>query len=1138
MKQFQLFLVIGTLLLTTTTSAVFGERISIAKSLPPAPSSSLSKLHEHNSVLRRLLSTQRQRHVERARSFATSPISSSTTISIVRGGADFVGNDDDDDDNDAASTMAASVFKGGGGLGNNNGGKGGWFGKILKGGASSSGGDTNIKTDAAASATTNFQAPSSIIFNGEGAVGGGRMSDGIMKPPLLRPPPPPPPPLGNVDVKSVTSQGQSPPWLQQQHQQQRLTPQQQQQQHQQQQQYQQQLPGNPYYYPNNNYNNGNTNSNYNNRLHILDTNSNSNEEYQNILNELDESTIREMTYMNQIQNLSSYIDTITQETAYLSNKVDILVERLADSTSNYHHVKNQNIELSSNCTILSSMIDTLQQEMQVIIDTNIQLQEQNDEYEHVIITGLRSELRRTTDTLERLSCLVENERFEEEKSRFLDELHIKQVRERKKLNSKKRSFWGWLFGWSITTNDNDVDGSGSGGKNNQMSIAINADEISMDDEERTRAARELARTTLLHALQVERSNVDELEVALDTLRSNNTAIMDMVNSRDSIISELNERVSVFEEDKLVLKAALRQLQQEMKDEAPRTNQLVLNLEKAHERENELLNEIICLDEEYKLERDVLESRISNITSVYNTTRAELELVGLYVDQLEDRLANFAIARRELEIREVECNKLEVSTNELTTIIEEYKHRTDELLLERNETRAVLTELVTERDKTRVRIVELEGQIAAWKERVDEANNRCEEIKGQGARQLFLRIEEGKVAWEVQAQQRIQNERQLWEEERIKELDQFVTSKKDAWELQINNKWQDRFNKEMSEVEHRLMVEWTDRLQKQKAEQDSQHLEHVQRTIEHERSLWEIRKENEIHDRISLEKSAWEKEMADSNNVNEAQHVLSSSLTEEVEKAANKVYARLEERGVSFGVSNPSLVESVQALFDTTAATTNTSDDDEDDVVKDRLKRGIKNYMSDDDNSSDDYDEKSEIPSKTLSSISSSDAQQKRNIKSSTRTVPFRSIRKTLSRVTGVHGILNPSSKQLHHQHEQMNRRRQEQHQWSSSVRHDLTVETMVRKDEHNKAARSVEESVSDGVLHPPVLSSSSPNTTHNEATTSTETSKMLDNAWDNNYNVHDAGENSAPFSTWTSDDSSSEGMNNIWDEPPPLPEMD
>jgi hypothetical protein len=468
-------------------------------------------------------------------------------------------------------------------------------------------------------------------------------------------------------------------------------------------------------------------------------------------------------------------------------------------------------------------------------------------------------------------------------------------------------------------------------------------------------------------------------------------------------------------------------------------------------------------------------------------------------------------------------------------------------LERNETRAVLTELVNERDKTRARIVDLEGQIAVWKDQVDEANVRCEEIKGQGARQLFLRIEEEKVAWEVQTQERIQNERQLWEEERIKELDQFVTGKKDAWELQINNQWQDRLNKEMSEVEQRLMVEWTDRLQRQKVEQESQHLEHVQRTLEHERSLWETMKENEINERILLEKSARKKEMEDSNNVNEVQHALSSSLTEEVEKAANRVYARLEECGVSFGISNPSLVESVQSLFDAAAATTTTTseeEEDDDDVVKERSKRDDIDFMSDDDDSSDDYDVESEITTKTLTnSTISSDAQRKLINKSSTRTVPFRSIRKTLSRVTGVHGILKPSSIQLHHQHEQMNRRkreRQQQQQLSTSVRNDLTVENMVRKYEHNEDASSVEEAnLSDVVLHPPILSLSSSNNPHNEATTATETSRMLDNAWDNKYNVNDDEENSAPFSTtWTSDDSSSEGMNIIWDEPPPLPELD
>lgn len=54
----------------------------------------------------------------------------------------------------------------------------------------------------------------------------------------------------------------------------------------------------------------------------------------------------------------------------------------------------------------------------------------------------------------------------------------------------------------------------------------------------------------------------------------------MVKSRDLIIDELNDRVAVFEEDKVVLKAALRQLQKEMKEEAPKTQQLIDDLDKA------------------------------------------------------------------------------------------------------------------------------------------------------------------------------------------------------------------------------------------------------------------------------------------------------------------------------------------------------------------------------------------------------------------------------------------------------------------------------------------------------------------------------------------------------------------------------
>ena len=41
----------------------------------------------------------------------------------------------------------------------------------------------------------------------------------------------------------------------------------------------------------------------------------------------------------------------------------------------------------------------------------------------------------------------------------------------------------------------------------------------------------------------------------------------------------------------------------------------------------------------------------------NCTKEELGLIGLYVDQLEDVLADYAIARKELDIRERECSEM-------------------------------------------------------------------------------------------------------------------------------------------------------------------------------------------------------------------------------------------------------------------------------------------------------------------------------------------------------------------------------------------------------------------------------------------------------------------------------------------------
>lgn len=86
----------------------------------------------------------------------------------------------------------------------------------------------------------------------------------------------------------------------------------------------------------------------------------------------------------------------------------------------------------------------------------------------------------------------------------------------------------------------------------------------------------------MNALHAERDNVEELEEALALSQQNNSAIAEMVASRDSLIDELNDRVAVFEEDKVVLKAALRQLQKEMKEEAPKTKKLLSDLKKAND----------------------------------------------------------------------------------------------------------------------------------------------------------------------------------------------------------------------------------------------------------------------------------------------------------------------------------------------------------------------------------------------------------------------------------------------------------------------------------------------------------------------------------------------------------------------------
>ncbi|KAL7521507.1 hypothetical protein ACHAWX_006186 [Stephanocyclus meneghinianus] len=819
---------------------------------------------------------------------------------------------------------------------NTGGGGGGWFGKILgKGSSSSSDDGKNVH----------------VAHGGSGGL----------------PPPPPPPPLSR-DM-SHTQQQRQQQWKDEPNKPVNQHPKQQQQ------------------HPNTNYNPYTAANNYppyNPPPAYIEPAT-----YQNLLYELDESTLREMTLTHQLHNLSSYVDSLTSESENLVLRIDVLTERLADTNANFNYVHNRNLELQQNCTQLAEMVETLEEEIAGYEEKISSMEDDKSESEKILVE-LRGELRRVTDELEQLACLVETERFEMEKNEFLRDFKRKQGLKRR----KKKGFWAWLFGFESEEREDDSSG---------------------EEQERLRAAQELARSTLLHALQTERSNVEELEAAVMTLQRNNSAIMDVVQSRNSLINELNDRVAVFEEDKMVLKAALRQLQKEIREEGPK-------LEKALEGERRVKEELELLTLNYQEEREEWKQRFEEGEAEWNQTKEELFLIGTYVDQLEDRLANFALAKKEIEAREKRCQELEAEAKKHVEDAESWKSQVEALTKEQGETKPLLEDLVKERAETRVKvdgllnkIKELNGQIDDWKRKVEEVEQQSEEIKSQSARQLFLKVEECKREWEVESSRRIEEQKQLWGVEKAKEWKEILDTEKAAWRSQTEHDVEQRLSQEkaiwegilqdrQSSLEADLLHEWNAKLTNQRAELESHFQDELERIIDSERSNWQEQKEQEIQQRLMEERELWEASLL--NKVTD-----SSALENEVEKAASKVYDKLEKNGFSFGVSEPSL-ERVEDFFH---------------VLNDFGNQKEARRSNDSNASTSNITETRILSLSNLTAQNTTAAKKLKHngpSKSFSRTVPFRTVRKALSRATGIHGLITPSSVQLHQRSMRAHRRQQ------------------------------------------------------------------------------------------------------------------
>jgi hypothetical protein len=141
--------------------------------------------------------------------------------------------------------------------------------------------------------------------------------------------------------------------------------------------------------------------------------------------------------------------------------------------------------------------------------------------------------------------------------------------------------------------------------------------------------------------------------------------------------------------------------------------------------------------------------------------------------------------------------------------------------------------------------------------------------------------------------------------------------------------------------------------------------------------WQEQSEQELQKKLSEERALWEASIP-------AITVSDSSLEDEVERAASKVFDRLEKEGVSFGIGEQS-IEPMKELVQSLNGFGHRSEENTDSAL---------------------------IVNTTSSQNITTAKQSNRQPRPSARNVPFRAVRKAFSRATGIHGMLTPSTVQL------------------------------------------------------------------------------------------------------------------------------
>ena len=382
--------------------------------------------------------------------------------------------------------------------------------------------------------------------------------------------------------------------------------------------------------------------------------------------DLDLAYQREQQFLSDLHNLTFMTQEAKQRETLHMHQLDVLTERIIQIESKAAHDHNALLEYQNNCTSLLSEMELQKGYVQEWQDKCQSLLE-NRKIDEEQIQELKKKVKDATREVEALATMIEEHR--------LNEGDTNSVKQRKEKKQKTFNFWAWLFGWN-TEEEND-------------------DDLYEKDHQ---DIYETARSTLLTALQNERNNVNELESTIMTLQQNKSAIEEEIQSRDAVITDLTNRMTSYDEEKLVLKAALRQLQLERNEEAPKQQTLKDELQQTQSEIIRLTKEMDLIVERHNTTVTKLQRTIDDKIATLKAVQHNMTVMGTYVGKLEERLTDFTVARRNIEERELKCKDIETKSKEIQTERDQVQTQVSNLEQEHDELKKLLSELVQERSK--------------------------------------------------------------------------------------------------------------------------------------------------------------------------------------------------------------------------------------------------------------------------------------------------------------------------------------------------------------------------------------------------------------------------------------------------------